>query len=863
MYMLYSLVVSEFNLIAYELVLRLYEGGCVVLVKSEKPLTWEKYLGSYLSTGKILLSKDIPSNTFINYLFVFGNKREIEKLKINTSSKIALIISLYEENLEVLEKLKSKSLFPVVFEVGESFGEGDNEFREFPANVIFREITQSARFTKYENNSEFFIAQSKDAADFILKNTFSLSHDDDIKFFGKRINSEIFSLVLSRHYGYKTDNPQIIKQNVIHKHLLPENIKEINENDLLEEFSKLKFYPPSRETSGVSSWMKAKNFSLRRDYAHNEAQGEDTTGVSPRELHIKKQEEKVEVKAFNDLLSLSDKVSQKKAVKSNGKKIFKFGYGTKFSILTSLAIFLFWFFVLPFLPLAVSGIGLQASLVLLNKELVKPAKKLAVVSNELSSYSLTRLQRHYTSYRFLRVFYESAVFDAYKIKTLSESNLIRLNLIEENFELFDFILGKKELDKKDLFNEINLNSDKLYRDLSHLGINGILKNSVLVERQFGMEASNLLGFNKESSYLILFQNNNVPRPSGGLIYGVGIAKFGNGKLKNISISSIDSLDKQLKGKVSPPKDFEIFSNKDFWLMRDSNWSSDFNIAAEVSEWFLEKEVGEKVDGVLAIDVNFIAELGQILGVNEVENFSQSEGLLLDWTKNVVESLTKTPENLYLRISKATLKALKEKHISVYMNSLSMRKSINLAGFGGSIPIRNCDCDYNMMGVIESWDNLTLKEEVKRTQSLLTEIKKDEVVNTLNYWIDYRGDGKKGRVQFRLITPKVSELVKVVIKQDGVSSEVESNSVVYENRFETSVIADIGGGSNLLVTFSWKQPRSSEQDSSEYTLFIRKQPGLEPMPVAAKTVINKSSLTKPQDFFYNTDLREDFVLSIKY
>src|SRR3990172_1313733 len=745
MYMLYSLVVSEFNLIAYELVLRLYEGGCVVLVKSEKPLTWEKYLGSYLSTGKILLSKDIPSNTFINYLFVFGNKREIEKLKINTSSKIALIISLYEENLEVLEKLKSKSLFPFVFEVGESFGEGDNEFREFPANVIFREITQSARFTKYENNSEFFIAQSKDAADFILKNTFSLSHDDDIKFFGKRINSEIFSLVLSRHCGYKTDNPRMIKQNVIRKHLLPENIKEINENDLLEEFSKLKFYSPSRETSGVS----------------------------PRELHIKKQEEKVEVKAFNELLSLSDKVSQKKVVKNNGKKIFKFGYGTKFSILTSLAIFLFWFFVLPFLPLAVSGIGLRASLVLLNKELVKPAKKLAVVSNELSSYSLTRLQRHYTSYRFLRVFYESAVGQAYKIKTLSESNLIGLNLIEENFELFDFILGKKELDKKDLFNEINLNSDKLYRDLSHLGINGILKNIVLVERQFGMEASNLLGFNKESSYLILFQNNNVPRPSGGLIYGVGIAKFGNGKLKNISISSIDSLDKQLKGKVSPPKDFEIFSNKDFWLMRDSNWSSDFNIAAEVSEWFLEKEVGEKVDGVLAIDVNLIAELGQILGVNEVENFSQSEGLLLDWTKNVVESLTKTPENLYLRISKATLKALKEKHISVYMNSLSMRKSINLAGFGGSIPIRNCDCDYNMMGVIESWDNLTLKEEVKRTQSLLTEIKKDEVVNTLNYWIDYRGDSKKSRVQLRLITPKVSELVKVVIKQDGVSSEAES------------------------------------------------------------------------------------------
>ena len=33
--------------------------------------------------------------------------------------------------------------------------------------------------------------------------------------------------------------------------------------------------------------MKAKKFSLRRDFAPDEAQGEDTTGVSPRELHLK------------------------------------------------------------------------------------------------------------------------------------------------------------------------------------------------------------------------------------------------------------------------------------------------------------------------------------------------------------------------------------------------------------------------------------------------------------------------------------------------------------------------------------------------------------------------------------------------
>jgi len=36
----------------------------------------------------------------------------------------------------------------------------------------------------------------------------------------------------------------------------------------------------------VSPWMNAKKFLLRRDFAPNEAWGEDTPGVSPWELHL-------------------------------------------------------------------------------------------------------------------------------------------------------------------------------------------------------------------------------------------------------------------------------------------------------------------------------------------------------------------------------------------------------------------------------------------------------------------------------------------------------------------------------------------------------------------------------------------------
>jgi len=46
------------------------------------------------------------------------------------------------------------------------------------------------------------------------------------------------------------------------------------------------FYPPSQKILSVVEGMNAKQFLLRRDFAPDEAQGEDTPGVSPRELHL-------------------------------------------------------------------------------------------------------------------------------------------------------------------------------------------------------------------------------------------------------------------------------------------------------------------------------------------------------------------------------------------------------------------------------------------------------------------------------------------------------------------------------------------------------------------------------------------------
>lgn len=45
------------------------------------------------------------------------------------------------------------------------------------------------------------------------------------------------------------------------------------------------FIPSSQKIADVSLGMNARKFPLRRDFAPDEAQGGDTPGVSPLELH--------------------------------------------------------------------------------------------------------------------------------------------------------------------------------------------------------------------------------------------------------------------------------------------------------------------------------------------------------------------------------------------------------------------------------------------------------------------------------------------------------------------------------------------------------------------------------------------------
>jgi len=96
----------------------------------------------------------------------------------------------------------------------------------------------------------------------------------------------------------------------------------------------------------------------------------------------------------------------------------------------------------------------------------------------------------------------------------------------------------------------------------------------------------ILGHQKPKRYLLLFQNNNEMRATGGFIGSYGILDLDEGRIKNLTIDGIYNADGQLLSKITPPEPLR-FTN-DRWHARDANWFPDFPASAQKVAWLLEK-----------------------------------------------------------------------------------------------------------------------------------------------------------------------------------------------------------------------------------------------------------------------------------
>jgi uncharacterized protein DUF4012 len=142
---------------------------------------------------------------------------------------------------------------------------------------------------------------------------------------------------------------------------------------------------------------------------------------------------------------------------------------------------------------------------------------------------------------------------------------------------------------------------------------------------------NLFGFDGKRNYLILFQNNTELRPGGGFIGSYGILPINNGRIGKLQINDVYDADGHLTVAIQPPYGLQRYLGVSHWFLRDSNFDPDFSKDAAQAAQFLQLETGQKVNGVIGIDTNFLKNIISVVGSVTLPDYN----------------VTVTPDNFYL------------------------------------------------------------------------------------------------------------------------------------------------------------------------------------------------------------------------
>lgn len=136
--------------------------------------------------------------------------------------------------------------------------------------------------------------------------------------------------------------------------------------------------------------------------------------------------------------------------------------------------------------------------------------------------------------------------------------------------------------------------------------------------QLTMLAPSLLGAEGARTYLILAQNEDELRPTGGFITAAGLATLDGGRITRLEFEDSYAIDDLSKPYPDPPEALRRAMLADLWLFRDINWSPDFPTTARAAADAYAYGRGVEVDGVVALDQQALQILLGALGPVTIE-----------------------------------------------------------------------------------------------------------------------------------------------------------------------------------------------------------------------------------------------------
>ena len=393
---------------------------------------------------------------------------------------------------------------------------------------------------------------------------------------------------------------------------------------------------------------------------------------------------------------------------------------------------------------------------------------------------------------------------------------------------------------------------------------------------------NLLGGEKKT-YLLLFQNNNEVRPTGGFLGTYGILEFENGTLRINRIETVYNLDGQLKEKIAAPGPLQRQVTT-HWGMRDSNWFVDFPTASLKILDFLEKESGIVADGIFIFTPDLFERLLAVtgeVGMSEygvtlnagnfrdtVQYFTsiaydrvlnQPKQFLADFAPQLLNRLQSLAPQDWLRVSTVLREGIQQKHLMMFSLDPALQEQISSYGATGGIERTEGDylAIYNS-NVGGGKTDIDIRTEVRKDVTVLSD-------RTAIIHLDITRTHEGYEEQF---FPKNINFMRIFVP---LSATLLSAEGFDEHELLPSVAADASTDPDLAawdatIALDEKTGMFVGQEAG-YTFFANWQ---ELMPGEQKTARLTYEITLPRPGFYSLLFQKqpgapglDFDLSINY
>lgn len=405
------------------------------------------------------------------------------------------------------------------------------------------------------------------------------------------------------------------------------------------------------------------------------------------------------------------------------------------------------------------------------------------------------------------------------------------------------------------------------------------------------------GYPDASNYLVLMQNNDELRPTGGFIGTFGTLKTENGDIVNFDTHDIYHIDIPVKDKinVTPPQPLIKYLGVDKWYMRDANWSPDWPTSAEKIEWFYHKENYllpayeeaksniDEFDGVLAITPNFVTDLIEITGPITIDGQEYNENNFIDILQYKVErgymqlgvpnwqrkevigdilkqlkiNLLNLPSSRWKEIINAIDNNLIRKEILVYLRDEQLQNSISELGWSGEIV--NTSSDYFM--VVDA-NMASFKTDSSISRSIKYELKENRSKSLAKLRVNYShfGDFDYKTTRYRTYTRVYVPLGSKLLSSSGISEgEVETGTEFGKTYFGAFISIEPGEMGHLYLEYELPSRIKKDIENGDYELYIQKQPGsnIDNIVVDLST-INEIKSYSPTGFFVNTPESERII-----